>query len=594
MNNAAIAKFGLRVLTYKCIDSNNKFNALAKYISQGAITRDKLAKRIISDTVSLAQHYVVANQSLGKRSAEIVNQGRSALFDNTRAQVEKGLAPLVDVILQSKGQGELARKIAAGITQYLGPALIQDHGVERVLGALTKYEGGENVLRLALENVFSGCFGGKMISATFMSALKRAIVDRPEYREGTRLYDMAAWKLYEALAPDPSQLPPPPTGLRTIEYLATQVPSMVTSVCQHLNTIQQYLQLPYNEQELSTVFTECWPSDLAVPVDISTKNFARVVMMGHATGQSAIVNQNIDALPKDIRQTLHQEAATIRTLLTRLPTPEIKVAQNWSGDIEVVSVQHTSAHPPSAQMQTFIDTQFRVPVHHPQEVNALVADGEFIKSLDKGINLKIDNSHLSYGRWLSDMGSQFIAQAKNSWMGQTGLSPLKQRQLEQLSQMVDNNPMSLLALSRYLIPESISARVQEQVFNQFEHQPPNLICVDKMWMKVGKPEVNFEVSKRQGVDIAIGLKWPVAEFGDAVETLSPSLAQQSHLSSTINVNILFNKHGVEKERMTLSDTHILLQDRLVFGSPSAKDVNASSPLLNQFTLNKLCEVASTC
>lgn len=496
MNNATIAKFGLRVLIYRCMDSNSKLNALTKRISLGSITRDKLAKNIISDTITLAQHYVISNKSLGKRSAEIVNQGRSALFDNTRAQAENGLAPLVDLILQSKGQGELARKIAAGITHYIGPALIQDHGVERVLAALTKFDGGENVLRLALDNVFTGVTGGKMISATFMSALKRAILDRPEFRQSTHLHDMAAWKLYQILAPESSTLPPPPKGLQTLEFVVNQVPGMVTSVCQQIDNIQQYLQLPYSEKDLSAVFTECWPSDLVVSEDISPKDFARVVMMGHATDQSTIVNQNIDALPKGIRETLQQDAATIRSLLTRLPTPEIKVAQNWSGNIEAVSVQLASAHPPSAQLQNYIDTEFRVPVHHPQEVNTLVADGEFIKLLDKGINLKIDNSHLNYGRWLTDMGSQFIAQAKNSWMGQTGLSPLKQRQLEQLSNMVDNNPMSLLALSRYLIPESIGPRIQDQVFDQFNHQPPDLICVDNVWMKVGKPEVSFPLLTR--------------------------------------------------------------------------------------------------
>ncbi|MBT9433171.1 hypothetical protein JZM24_15515 [Candidatus Sodalis endolongispinus] len=178
--------------------------------------------------------------------------------------------------------------------------------------------------------------------------------------------------------------------------------------------------MPYSEKDLSAVFTECWPSDLAVPENITSKDFSRVVMMGHATDQTAIVDQNIAALPKGISQTLQQEAANIRSLLTRLPAPEIKVAQNWSGNIESVSVQQVSAHPPSAQLQTFIDKEFRVPVHHPQEVDAWVADGEFIKSLSKGIDLKIDNSHLSYSRWLTDKGSQFIAQAKDSWLGQTG------------------------------------------------------------------------------------------------------------------------------------------------------------------------------
>ncbi|MBT9433172.1 hypothetical protein JZM24_15520 [Candidatus Sodalis endolongispinus] len=113
-------------------------------------------------------------------------------------------------------------------------------------------------------------------------------------------------------------------------------------------------------------------------------------------------------------------------------------------------------------------------------------------------------------------------------------------------------------------------------------------------MKVGKPEVSFEVSKPHGVNIAIGLKWPVAEFGDAVDSLSPTNHQQSYISSTVNVNMLFNKHGLEKERLTISDTHLMLQDRLVFGSPIQEGINASPPLLTRGTLHTLCEVASTC
>jgi len=579
MNNMAIAKFRLRVLTYHCMDSNSIFNALTKCITLGSITRDKLAKNIISDTFTLTQHYIINNKSLGKRSAEIVNQGRSALFNNTKEQAENGLGSWVDLILQSRGQSGLVRKIATGITDYIGPTIIQDHSVERVLAALTKFDGGENVLRLALDNVFTGVTGGKMISATFMSALKRAILDRPEFRQSSHLHDMAAWKLYQALAPESSTLPPPPTGLQTLDFVVTQAPKMVTSAFQQIDNIQQYLQLPYSEKDLSAVFTEWWPDNLAVAEDISPKDFARVVLMGHATEQSAIVNQNINALPKGIRETLQQDAASIGSFLTRLPTPKIKVAQNWSGNIEAVSVQLASAHPPSAQLQNYIDTEFRVPVHHPQEVNTLVVDSEFIKSLDKGINLKIDNTYLNYYTRLINMGSQFLAQAKTSWMGETGLSPLKQRQLEQLSSLVDNNPMSLLALSRYLIPESINPGVQEQIFDQFKHQPPDLICVDNIWMKVGKPDISFTVSKRQGVDIAIDLKWPVVKFGNAVDTISAANPQQSYLSSTINVHMLFNKNGLEKERLTISDTHLLLQDRLVFGSPHEHEIlPTASPL----------------
>lgn len=119
-NNVSIPKFGIQALTYRTLDRRKTLNGLVNRISGGSINREVLARKIISNTLSLGQEYVVTHQMLEKRSAEIVSLGRSVLFDNTLHQVKDGVAPLVELILQSKGQGALAQKLASGIAQCIG------------------------------------------------------------------------------------------------------------------------------------------------------------------------------------------------------------------------------------------------------------------------------------------------------------------------------------------------------------------------------------------------------------------------------------------------------------------------------------------
>lgn len=594
MHNVSIPKFVGQVALYKILDKSKHLNDLAAHITGGSITRNGLAKDIIAKTISLGQDYVASNKMLGKRSAEIVYQGRSVLFGNTLEQVDSGIGPLVELILRSKGQGQLAQKMAAGIAQFLGPTLLQDHAIERVLVALTQQPGGENVLKMALDNVLSGYFGGKIISATFMSALKRAVLDRPEYKPISPLHHMAAWKIHQALTHDPDSLPPPPAGLKLIDAIVGNLPGFVTSVYQKLDNLQNILQLPLSEKELSTVFTECWPSDLAVTKDMLIKDFARVVMMAHATDQDIILDKNISALPPVIGESFQRQCKDIRAFLSRMPTPEVKVAQNWSGGIESVSVNHSKDQPPSPNLVDYMGNKFRASVHHPQAVGTHFADGAFVEVFKAGIDLKVDNSHQSYVSWAATMGTQYISQAKNMLWKQHELTNAQQRQLEQLSDIVDHNPMSLMALSRYLIPENIIKSVQKEVLSQFTFQQPDLILSDNIWMKVSTPEVSFVVSKNKGVDIDITLKWPVSEFGKAVDSLEISQSNQGNLTSTVKVHLLLNDNGVEKQEISISDTHISLREQLSFASE--KDVVMDSPItfLNLGVLKKAFEMVSSC
>ncbi|MFT8211877.1 MAG: hypothetical protein ACMZI0_17280 [Symbiopectobacterium sp.] len=86
MNISDGVKLAARTLTYKAMDSSKVINTLVSRITFGSVTRDTLAKNILSGTVNLAQQYECDQKLLGERSAEIVSLARSVLFDNTMVQ----------------------------------------------------------------------------------------------------------------------------------------------------------------------------------------------------------------------------------------------------------------------------------------------------------------------------------------------------------------------------------------------------------------------------------------------------------------------------------------------------------------------------
>jgi len=241
-------------------------------------------------------------------------------------------------------------------------------------------------------------------------------------------------------------------------------------------------------------------------------------------------------------------------------------------------------------------------------VASYFADGAFIKVLRSGIDLNIDNSHQSYARWASGFGNQLVSQAKQMWAGQQGLAGTQLRQLGQLSEMVDNNPLSLLALTRYLIPENIAHAVQNEVFEQFlqptplpnqssgpvagSQKKPIIIGADNVWMKVGEPQVRFAINKQRGVNLDISIQWPVTEFSkqqqqiglaksraitgatvdesssdkpsNNLDNIATGYQHTGHISTEVNINMLFNPQGLEKQTTKIGKTSIALHEKLTF------------------------------
>jgi len=561
MKSVSLPAFGIRIGAYAILDKRDRLNKLASRISGGSVNKDTLAKSIVSDMITLGLGVVADNKMLGKRSAGIVDLGRSVLFDNTRRQVETGIAPLVELIMQSKGQSEFTQRMASSILSFLGPSLLQDHALERVLVALAKQEGGENVLKLALDNVLSGFTGGKILSSPLMSALKRAILDKPEYQQTSHLHNMAAWKLHQFLAPDPTLLPDPPAGLIMAEMVIETGSFVATEVCRQLDNLQKALNITPGTQKAAEIFNDYWPSSLAVTENITAKEFANRVIAANVSDQENILDANLAALPDSVRTTLQQQCAELRNFLAQLPTAEIKVAQNWSGGMEFVTLDHATQHPPSAALMKYCEQELKIPVHLPAEYEGTMVDGAFLDSLKSGIDLRLDDSRQDYTRWAKDLGNRTLYTAQSYLGYQDELSAHQRQQLQKLSLMVDNNPMSMLALTRYLIPGSITNTLKEPVLNQFKRQQPSLVYADNLWLQIGTPQVSFNVSKDKTVDIEATLTWPVLKYGQSSEALHAAKNDAGSISATVQISLLCNENGIENQRVTMKDTRIDLKDK---------------------------------
>ncbi|WP_213990236.1 hypothetical protein [Sodalis sp. dw_96] len=560
MKSVSIPAFGMRIAAYAIIDKRNNLNRLVNRISGGSVNRDTLAKKIVSDMITLGQDVVVNSELLGKRSADIVNLSRSVTFDNTFQQVEAGVAPLIKLIMQSKGHSVFAQRVASDIMSFLGPSLLKDHALERVLAALAKQEGGENVLKLALDNVLSGFTGGKILSSPLMSALKRAILDNTEFQETSYLHTMAAWKLHQFLTPDSTLLPDPPLGLTLAETAIETGIFVATEACRQLDNLQKALNITPGTQKATDLFTECWPSDLAVAENITAKNFANIVIAAKATNQENILDTHLAALPDGVRTALQQQCNALRGFLARLPAAEIKVAQNWSGGLEFIILDQTSRHPPSADLIKYGE-ELKVPVHMPAEHEGTMFDESFLNAFKSGIDFNIDDSQQGYTQWIRDFGARTIYTAKSHLGYQGEFTEHQKQQLHKLSLMVDGNPMSMLAMTRYLIPDSIAHSLEDRLLNQFERQLPDLVYADNLWMKIDKPKVSFSVDKDNTVNINATLTWPISHYGRTTEVLRPVEENAGSITSTVQIRLLCNEKGVENQDIIIKDTRIDLKDK---------------------------------
>ncbi|QWA10599.1 hypothetical protein GTU79_25965 [Sodalis ligni] len=385
-------------------------------------------------------------------------------------------------------------------------------------------------------------------------------MDNTEFQETSYLHNMAAWKLHQFLAPDSTLLPNPPLGLIIAETTFKTGIFVATEVCRQLDNLQKALNIAPGTQKATDLFTECWPSDLAVAETITAKNFANIVIAAKATKQENILDANLAALPDGVRTSLQQQCKELRGFLARLPSAEIKVAQNWSGGLEFIILDHSSLHSPSVDLMKYCEG-LKVPVHMPAEHEGTMFDGTFLDSFKSGIDLNINDNQQDYSLWIRDLGARTLYSAKSYFKHQGELTEHQRQQLHKLSLMVDGNPMSMLAITRYLIPDSIADSLENRLLDQFERQRPDLVYADNLWMKIGKPKVSFSVNKDSAVNIDATLTWPISRYGRTTAVLQPVGENAGSISSTVHIRLLCNEKGLENQTITIKDTRIDLKDK---------------------------------
>lgn len=590
-------KLGLRTVAYKALDSSNKLNNLANRISGGSVNRDKLAQRIFTDAVALGTTYAASSGTidLGKRTADIVNKGGNLLFDNTKAEVDKGVGPLVELLIGSKGQGEYAQKLGADIAQrFLGDQL-GDHALERIFSALGQQKGGEEVLKLTLDNALAGFTGGKMISGTVMSIIKRAAMEPQEYKDTTFLHQSAAWLIHFNLAPEGHELPASPivpgtggyidleTAMKGASALSAAAPMAMGAysyACNQADSLQKMFGIQPKEQSAEQTFTDAWGGDFAVTENMAPKEFARVAVMANTLGKQDVLNKNIDAISnKEVRAAFTEQRDAINALSQRLPDAKVVVAPNWSGGLEHIAAERTTKHNPSGALFDFAQKQANLPAGDAKVVGNYTVDGAFLDKFQAGINLTLDNSQRGYAEMAADFGNQAFLMAR-SFFGYTDpLTSSQQQQLQQLSKMVKDDPESLQVVTSYLNPDNVlkGGTLEKHVLNTFEQRKePNLIFSNNVWMQLGEPEVSFNVTSDESYNIDLNsnitvnttVKWPVLMFGKSPETLEKSEDKSGSLSVTNTTGILFQVNNVVEKSNEKVDIQLNLKETLKFAEPA--------------------------
>lgn len=587
MNVSAGMKLAARTVTYKAMDSSKVIDTLVNRITFGSVTRDTLAKNILSGTINLAQEYACDQKLLGDRSAEIVSLARSVLFDNTLKQVKDGAGPLVSLLMEYNGNNQCSTFLASKIAGCFLPDMLQDHAMERILCAWSKQESGSKVMRLAIENALTGVYGGKMISATFMSVLKRTILDKAEYQSNTALHRIAAKELQRNYTQS-KELVPEISLCSVISSVTAETYSHVSSLCLQSEVMRNVLQLPAKIKEAFNELSTWLPNEDSRVDKKTVCDLVELAILAHKTQQPERVDEMfkmIAGLSEHVRSEFQHKYEQLKPLLERMPLANIEFGQNWLNELESVSFKHNSKKAVSPELRDFMKNVFSLPMKHPEEAHTYFIDGMFIDELRQGMILNVDNSHKNYGQRAVDMGGELLSIIKGMFSLPEGLTETQKRQVGKLSEMVNHHPMSLLALTHQIAPKQVLNRVGDNVLNGLNRKPGDLIYIDNMWMKIGPPQLSVIVSKDCGVDVTTKIAWPVEQLGKSPDAIHPLSGGINTVSVTTNSNLLFNEHGLKSKSVTISDINVDIVEKLTFNQPD-DNYNSSAPNWLNFDLQR--------
>ncbi len=616
-----VVKFAIHAIAYQAVKSDVVSSLLSRITSAGV--KEKLAEKVLADVIGLAPGYFedTGSKMLGARTPEIVSLSSSLFFSNTREQTRQGIGDLVTLIAASKGQGEFVQKLAREIIPRLThTGQLQDNTVQRILHALGQEKGGENILRMTVENILSGFTGwsGKVIKSTVMSVLKHAILDNEKYKDKdstTWTHQVAAWETHNyllqslqaqketkagispkiAASLDNHVLPAAPTGWQAIKTTAaiggdivniTGATGFASTTWDTVDFIGEALGIKSQpSQPAEKVFTDAWGSDIAVHANMPLQEFAAMVVKANTLDSKAMLKHKetmkkgnftptygsaltlaIEALPEKARVYFTEQRKQIDAFYQRWKGADIKVGLTWAGGLASVAANHAKSYPVTHEVLDIT----RPVTKEPEKVGNYLVDNSFLSRFKEGLNLTVNDSQRATGLSAKAAGwGSWAFSAVEKHIPGSVASPLdafngtQQQQLKQLLQIAGGDPLRMQALTAYLNPDHLLAT---NPLSAFAQKGADVICADNLWMKLDKPETSFTVSRDENNNVTIQaqFKWPVLASGKSAETLQPVSNQTG--SVTMNTTMQFLQDGVMKEKMDSANTglQVELQEKLMF------------------------------
>lgn len=554
MEPVSRAGFVLRTATYALLDKSTWLNQLASRITCGSLNRDRLADGIAADMLRFGQATLQDTAMFKDYDADLVAFGRSALLAETHQQCKDGAANFVRHLLASRDYQPWLQTLAASLTELIPPE-VADHPLERVLTALSSQENGEAVLRTGLRNALAGITGGRLLTAPLMAAFKRAVLDTSKYPPTFFGHHAAAWYLRRLLAPDDKCSPTQPVKA----WLLASGGDLFRMLYRKKGLIYQRLGFLPAACDINTLFVRSFPGSLKVTADMTPQAVTRLVLKAYVCGQLPAMETSLSTLSTPVGQRFRLQRDSLLTFLRRLPDAEITATPAMPDEIAAVTA--TLAREVEPDEQRCLDRRhgFALPIKHPMMRGKWAIDPALDRAWEEGMALRVHPAEQDLRLWVP----RGVQAWHSAWHYACGARSPSARDdaLAQLSALVQDNALSLLALTRLLNPAGIVEAVGQRILSQFDGGQPDRIVYQGLWLQLAKPAVSFEVSPGDGVNVAATLCWQVVGFRPTprCENTPGEPDGTATLSSTVHIHLRLNQHGVEQHSFTLGPARLVLR-----------------------------------
>lgn len=555
MEPVSRAGFVLCTATYALLDKSAWLNQLASRITRGSLNRERLADSIAADMLRFGEATLQDTATFKDYDADLVVFGRSALLAETHQQFKDGAANFVRHLLASRDYQPWLQTLAASLTELIPPE-VADHPLERVLTALSRQENGEAVLRTGLRNALAGVTGGRLLTAPLMSAFKRAILDTGKYPPTFFGHHAAAWYLRRLLAPDDKCSLTQPVKA----WLLASGGDLFRTLYRQKGLLYRRLGFQPAACDINTLFVRGFPGSVKATADMTPQAVTRLVLKAYVCGQLPALETALTTLPTSVGQRFRLQRDSLLTFLRRLPDAEITATPAMPDEIAAVTATVAREAEPDEQRCLDKHHGLALPIKHPVMRGKWAVDPAFDRAWDEGMTLRVHPAEKDL-RLRVQKGAQAWHSAWH-YAGDARSPSSRDDVLAQLSALVQDNALSLLALTRLLNPAGIGEAVGQRILSQFDGGQPDRIVYQGLWLQLAKPAVSFEVSPGEGVNVAATLCWPIVGFGPTprCENTPGEPDGTATLSSTVHIHLRVNQHGVEQHSFTLGPARLLLRE----------------------------------